>query len=53
MPEVQGTSGHESEAINVSGLKAAFQKFKNDVHDALGLKVVNGQLCQTYNTSGE
>ena len=53
MPQSNSTSGHESEAINVADLKATFQKFKTDVHDALGLKVVNGQLCQTYNTSGE
>ena len=43
------TTGHELEGVNVQDLKAALQKFKTDVHDALGLKVVNGQLCQTYN----
>ena len=44
-----GTSGHEQELVDVQDLKATLQKFKTDVHDALGLKVVNGQLCQTYN----
>ena len=54
-----GTTGHESEAIDVQGLKAALQKLKTQDIDtkadktsleALGLSVVSGQLCQTYNT---
>ncbi len=54
-----GTTGHESEAIDVRGLKAALQKLKAQKIDpkadktsleALGLSVVSGQLCQTYNT---
>lgn len=53
------TTGHESEAINVQDLKAALQKLKTQKIDpkadktsleALGLSVVSGQLCQTYNT---
>ena len=39
-----GTTGHESEAINVQGLKAALQKFKNDV-------VVSSGFLIAYNTS--
>ena len=46
-----GTTGHETEAINVQDLKATLQKFKTDIHDALGLSVVNGKLCQTYTTT--
>lgn len=54
-----GTAGHETEAINVQDLKAALQKLKTQKIDpkadktsleALGLSVVSGQLCQTYNT---
>ena len=45
------TTGHEQEVIDVEGLKASLQKFKTNIHDALGLSVVNGKLCQTYTTT--
>ena len=42
---VQGTEGHESEAVNISGLKATLQKFKNDIVDPL--------MGPTYDSSDE
>ena len=49
--QVQGTEGHESEAINVSGLKATMQKLKTDVIEAPGFIVQGGVLCQTWDSS--
>lgn len=58
MANNNGTTGHEAEAVNVEDLKATLQKFKREKVDpkadktsleALGLSVVSGQLCQTYN----
>ena len=42
------TTGHESEAINVGGLKATMQKFKTDMVDA-GL---NGKVDKTTTVNG-
>lgn len=35
------TTGHESEAINVKGLKASLQKFKTDISDKKATKVTS------------
>lgn len=57
MPQNSITPEQKSQAVDLGGMmahtEAAFQRFNSEMLAPLGLSVVSGQLCQTYEPAAQ